>query len=136
MALFVDGHEVLLLDQATPPEPDRWDLPGGGLNPTEDLITGLRREVAEETGLTDFQIERLLTVAEGFYPRPYGQLHNLHIIYLCSVSPKPTTFHCSDPQEVGDRGIRWLPATTLTAADCSNRAWQALISAGLVHPMA
>lgn len=50
-----------------PPEPHCWYLPGGGLEPLETLSSGLRREVKEEIGLIDFQVERLLTVAEAFY---------------------------------------------------------------------
>ena len=66
VALFVWDDQVLLLHQITPPEPDLWDLPGGRLEIDEDLLTGLRREVYEELGLTVFQVERLLTVAENF----------------------------------------------------------------------
>ncbi|MEM7772506.1 MAG: NUDIX hydrolase [Cyanobacteria bacterium P01_E01_bin.6] len=44
VALFVDGDDVLLLHQMTPPEPDCWDLPGGGLEAHESLMDGLRRE--------------------------------------------------------------------------------------------
>ncbi|MDJ0507961.1 MAG: hypothetical protein QNJ64_01710 [Crocosphaera sp.] len=46
------------------------------------LIEGLRREVEEETGITDFKIEKLLTVAESFVPETEGNiLHTVNIIY-------------------------------------------------------
>jgi 8-oxo-dGTP pyrophosphatase MutT (NUDIX family) len=57
-----------MLHQVSPPEPDCWDLPGGGLEPLEPLLLGLRREVWEETGIQDFQCDRLLTVFEQFFP--------------------------------------------------------------------
>jgi ADP-ribose pyrophosphatase YjhB (NUDIX family) len=41
VALFLEGDAILLLHQITPPEPDCWDLPGGGLRPEEDLMTRL-----------------------------------------------------------------------------------------------
>lgn len=131
VALFVEGEEVLLLHQMTPPEPDCWDLPGGGLDPVEDLMAGLRREVAEETGITEFQVERLLTLSEHFYPEATGQLHALNIIYLCRVHPQPQVFTIADEEEVGPQGIRWLPARELRPQDCSSRVWQALQAAGL-----
>jgi 8-oxo-dGTP diphosphatase len=52
VGLFIDNHEVLLLHQTTPLEPDCWDLPGGGLEPGETLFAGLKREIQEETGGT------------------------------------------------------------------------------------
>jgi 8-oxo-dGTP diphosphatase len=131
LALFIDHDDVLLLHQMTPPEPDCWDLPGGGLDPAEDLLTGLRREVQEETGLTDFTIESLLTVVEGFYPRDYGQLHTLNLIYRCSVSPRPTVFSPTDLEEIGPKGIQWHSIPDLYRDQCSHRTWEALAAAGL-----
>lgn len=133
VALFVCDSEVLLLHQMTPPEPDCWDLPGGGLEPTEDLLSGLRREVKEEIGLQRFTVERLLTVAEAFYEEGEGQmLHKLDIIYQCRATPRPTTFATLDTEEVGPKGIRWIPITDLIPAQCASRVWKALQAADLV----
>jgi len=45
------------------------------------VISGLRREVHKEIGLTDFQVERLLTISEAFYVEKEDQkLHKLNII--------------------------------------------------------
>lgn len=133
VALFVDGGEVLLLHQMTPPEPDCWDLPGGGLDPAEDLMSGLRREVAEETGIHHFQVERLLTVMEGFYPAASETMHTISLIYQCRVQPKPQVFEC-DPMEVGPGGVRWLQVAELNRHQCSSRTWKALMAVGLVSP--
>jgi len=133
VALFVCDREVLLLHQMTPPEPNCWDLPGGSLEPAEDLISGLRREVREETGLVQFSVERLLTVAEAFYEEAEDQtLHKLDIIYQCWVDPKPTQFAPSDIQEVGPRGIRWLAVADLPRDGCASRVWKALQAAELI----
>lgn len=129
VALFMDGDEALLLHQMTPPEPDCWDLPGGGLDPAEDLLTGLRREVAEETGILEFTVERLLTVVEGFYTLSPNtpdedRVHSVSLIYQCRVHPRPSQF-VGDPQEVEPKGIRWLSIISLRRQECSTRAWQA-----------
>ncbi len=53
-AFVVDGSGRLLLLECT--DPDRphlrwWELPGGGVEPGEDEVDALRRELLEETGL-------------------------------------------------------------------------------------
>jgi len=134
VALFVAADQrVLVLHQMTPPEPDCWDLPGGGLEPHEPILDGLRREVAEETGIIDFQVEGWLAIAETFHERPRELLHTINLIYQCRVEPPPTHFANSDPHEVGPRGLQWLPASALQRADCSSRCWQALQAAGLLN---
>lgn len=52
-ALFGPDGDVLLLRRASS---DRWDVPGGRLRASEDVVAGLRREVREETGL-DVDVE-------------------------------------------------------------------------------
>lgn len=131
VALFVDADAVLLLHQMTLPEPDCWDLPGGGLEPHEELLVGLEREVQEETGIVHFKVDRLLTVFESFFPRKDDPLHALNIIYQCSVNPRPTNLS-GDPTEVGPRGVQWLRVAELRREDCSSRSWAALQVAGLV----
>jgi 8-oxo-dGTP diphosphatase len=132
VGLFIDNHEVLLLHQTTPPEPDCWDLPGGGLEPGETLFAGLKREIQEETGIEEFNVDKLLTVVEGFFPQPDDQLmHTLNIIYQCSLDSKPLTLASND-SEIGIKGIQWLDISELTPENCSNRAWKALQTVNLV----
>lgn len=132
VGLFIDNHEVLLLHQITPPEPDCWDLPGGGLEPGETLFAGLKREIQEETGIEEFNVDKLLTVIEGFFPQPDDQLmHTLNIIYQCSLDSKPLTLASNDP-EIGSKGIQWLDISELAPENCSTRAWKALQTVNLV----
>lgn len=133
VALFVWDDQVLLLHQITPPETDLWDLPGGRLEVAEDLLTGLRREVYEELGLTVFQVERLLTVAENFYLEEDHRLHKLDIIYQCRVAAKPIQFTPIDLTEIGPQGIQWHAVNTITANLCTRRTWAALQAAQLVE---
>jgi ADP-ribose pyrophosphatase YjhB (NUDIX family) len=51
-AVLVDAAgRVLLGRRAVEPELGKWDLPGGFLGEGEEPLTGLRRELREETGL-------------------------------------------------------------------------------------
>lgn len=47
-ALFGPSGDLLLLRRASN---DAWDIPGGRLGASESVVSGLRREVREETGL-------------------------------------------------------------------------------------
>lgn len=47
------NDEYLLLKRAQPIVQGRitWDIPGGRINPEETLLSGLQREIKEETGI-------------------------------------------------------------------------------------
>ncbi|HEY9638909.1 MAG TPA: NUDIX domain-containing protein [Coleofasciculaceae cyanobacterium] len=130
LGLILDAGDVLLIHQMDPPEPDRWDLPGGGLEPHEKLMEGLAREIREETSLIDFHVKELLTIVETFMERRHGGTqHQLNIIYHCAVPYRPAELY-SDESEVGEKGIQWLPIESLTRESCTTRAWQALQTVG------
>lgn len=132
MGLFIQSDKVLMIHKMTGPEVDCWDLPGGGIQPGEPLMQALQREIQEETGLTDFRVQSLLTVVENFYPNWQSQLlHSLSIIYICAVDGDPILRTHGD-REVGSRGVQWLPVATLTADACSARSWKALQVAGAI----
>jgi len=56
-ALLTTPDRDVLLMRVTFPDPLRvlWITPGGGLDPGEDLLSGLRRELREEVGHDDFE---------------------------------------------------------------------------------
>ena len=62
-ALVLNSEGQILLQHRSPTkdvQPDRWDTSvGGHLEPGEDPDTGVRREIAEELGITDVEPEFL-----------------------------------------------------------------------------
>jgi 8-oxo-dGTP diphosphatase len=64
-----DGGRVLLGRRRDDPSAGLWDLPGGFLHEGEDALTGLRREVREETGLELEPVEFLGTWNEPYQGR-------------------------------------------------------------------
>ncbi len=131
MGLFTRGNTVLVIDKRTEPEANKWDIPGGKFEPNESMAEGLRREVREETGITSFEIGRLLTVSEEFLPRKDKLLHSVSIIYKCKVQGDPP-LRPTGPDEVGPRGVCWMPLSELKQEECTVRSWRAFMAAGLV----
>lgn len=85
--LVFDGGCVLLVERGKDPLKGWWSLPGGILETGERLVEGVKREVAEETGLEVepyemFEIfERILRDDEG-----RAEYHYVLIDYLCRVT--------------------------------------------------
>jgi len=77
--LISPEREILLMRTALPTLDDRtgWITPGGGIAPREDPLSGLRRELLEETGLGDPEIgPEVWTRRHSFRVR--GQTWNQH----------------------------------------------------------
>ncbi|MFF2050856.1 NUDIX hydrolase [Leifsonia sp. NPDC058194] len=67
-----------------------WTLPGGGIDPGEDPVDAVVREIAEETGYTAeagdlLGIDSKVVPAEQRFTPDSGPLHALRIIYRASV---------------------------------------------------
>lgn len=78
-------------------EGQRWQAVGGRLEQGERLAEGLRREVQEETGITDFTVGPVVHVDEWF-ASPEGQhKHIVAIFFRCHTTA--TTVTLSDEHE-------------------------------------
>lgn len=59
-----DELQVLLIQRARPPYRGAWALPGGFINPDENLTECARRELEEETGIAEVFMEQLHTFSD------------------------------------------------------------------------
>lgn len=59
-----DDLKILLIERGAEPFKGRWALPGGFAQVGEHLDDTARRELAEETGLTDIYLEQLYTFSD------------------------------------------------------------------------
>jgi 8-oxo-dGTP diphosphatase len=90
--LLTPAAEVLLVRFEFPTR-QVWALPGGGLDPGEDHLTALHRELAEETGLLDADVgphiwtrEHVIPFVDGTYD---GQRDQIHLVRTERFEPVP-----------------------------------------------
>ena len=112
--VIVRDGKALITKRGRPPEKGRFDIPGGFLEPDEDPVSGLEREVDEELGMT---IEVSFDDFVHAVPHKYGEdgdwtLAMGFIVRQSSGEPEPA----DDVEEV-----RWVSLEDLDAVDF---AWE------------
>ena len=83
-ALIFEDGKILLVERGKEPLKGYWSIPGGIVETGERLVDGIRREVAEETGL-DVEPYFLFEIFERVIPDEEGkpEYHYVLIDYLC-----------------------------------------------------
>ena len=95
--VVIDAGRALLIRRGSPPLENQWSIPGGMVELGETLEQGVRRELAEETGL-DVNVIAFIEVFERIDPAPQGvdgkpgsvdairpQYHFVILDYLCEA---------------------------------------------------
>ena len=90
-------------------------FPGGGIEMNESLEDGLRREIKEETGLTDILIgEHAFMEETFFYYEPDDEgYHSFLSFYLCTLRSVPQTIVGTEPDAVLHEA-EWIPIQKIT----------------------
>ena len=98
---MLDPDDRVLLVRFEFPTASVWGLPGGGVEATEDPVSALRRELAEELGLVDTPVgphvwDRLHLVTfdhgdptRGLGGRWDGQQDQVHLVRTDHFEPSP-----------------------------------------------
>jgi 8-oxo-dGTP diphosphatase len=83
--VIADGR-ALLIRRRSPPLEGEWSIPGGMLEVGETIEEGVRRELAEETGL-EVRVLDFIEVFERIFPDQDGRTkyHFVILDYLCAV---------------------------------------------------
>ncbi|MFF4313787.1 NUDIX hydrolase [Streptomyces sp. 900105755] len=104
LTLRAGALHVLLVERGQEPYAGQWALPGGFLLPRESAETAARRELAEETGLSDvsgLHLEQLRTYSE---PDRDPRMRVVSVAFTALLPDAP------EPHGGGDAAqARWLP---------------------------
>ena len=93
--------KVLLVKRGIPPFKDQMAIPGGFVLPEEDLDAAARRELREETGVTDVYLEQLYTFGD---PKRDPRERIISITYFALISADQKLRAGTDASEA-----RWWP---------------------------
>jgi len=84
--LIDDRGRTLLFRAQMPGFPDGsrvfWITPGGGIEPGEDALAAVRREVFEETGLSDFEVGPCVWRRDHTFRWGSGQLRQVESYFV------------------------------------------------------
>lgn len=124
-ALIKVGDLVLMVE----PEcaPGVWTLPGGGIEPHESLLDGLRRECSEELGFgVAIEPQTPLYLGEhGFYFKWTDEyLHSLVMVFAGRVTPDILDGRVLVPPDPGEiLRIAWVHLRELDGRNCHHVIW-------------
>jgi len=84
--VVISKGRALLVKRGAPPLEGQWSIPGGMLETGETLLEGVRRELAEETGL-EVRVVELIEVFERISLDTAGKAkyHYVVLDYLCET---------------------------------------------------
>jgi len=121
----IDGkNNVLLVNQFRQPvEKELLEIPAGGIDPGEDPLTAVRREMQEETGYLPQKVERL----GGFYATPGYGTEYLHLYLATDLIP--SQLYAEDTESIK---LVQVPISQILALIASGRICDAKSIAGLL----
>ena len=97
---------VLLIQRKADPFRGKWALPGGFVDENERLVDAARRELKEETGVEQADLEQLHTFGDpGRDPRGW----TVSVVYLALVSPDQLNPTAGDDAAA----VGWYPLAEL-----------------------
>jgi len=123
--VVIDADDnVLLVEQFREPvEKALLEIPAGGIDPGEDPVTTVCRELREETGYLPRKVERL----GGFYSAPGYSSEYLYLYLATDLTSSP--LHAEDTENI--RLVR-VPIAQITSLITSGNICDAKSIAGLL----
>jgi 8-oxo-dGTP diphosphatase len=111
-AIVVDGDRVLLVQRGRPPAAGRWSIPGGLVDVGEPVEAAVRREVAEECGLT-VRLHGLVGFVDRIIRDAEGRVQYHYVLLDFLATPESGTASAGSDA----RALRWSTLGELSALE-------------------
>lgn len=92
-----------------------YSLPGGGVEPGEDVLTALKREIYEETGCTCDQTEELGYVYEN---RAHQDFTSESHYFIVTCKHTAASIHLTDSEIANKTSVQWHPFEKIVHLIC------------------
>ncbi|MGH2996593.1 MAG: NUDIX hydrolase [Gaiellaceae bacterium] len=119
LAIVIDDSDRILLVKFDFGDRIVWATPGGGIEDGETDEHAVRRELAEEAGLDDFELGPLVWTRTYLVPlgggRWDGQTESYYLVHTPSFEPAPRLTW--ELRAEGMTAVRWWTLDELEAAD-------------------
>lgn len=122
VALGGDDNVLLVKQYRKAIEKELLEIPAGGIEPSEDPVAAVQREMREETGFLPRKIERL----GGFYSTPGYCNEYLYLFFAADLTPSP--LEAEDTESIS---VVWVPLKDIPGFITSGKICDAKSIAGL-----
>ena len=123
VAVDADDNVLLVKQFRKSVEKELLEIPAGGIDPGEDPVTTVRREMQEETGYLPRKVERL----GGFYSSPGFCTEYLHLYLATDLTPSP--LYAEDTESIK---LTRVPISQIPSLITSGKIGDAKSIAGLL----
>ncbi len=122
----IDANDnVLLVNQFRKPvEKELLEIPAGGIDPGEDPVATVRREMREETGYLPQKVERL----GGFYSTPGYGTEYLHLYLATDLTPSPLYAEDTESIKLVRVPISQIPSLIASGSICDAKSIAGLLT--------
>ncbi len=122
----IDANDnVLLVNQFRKPvEKELLEIPAGGIDPDEDPVTTVRREMQEETGYLPRKVERL----GGFYAAPGYCTEYLHLYLPTDLIPSQLYAEDTESIKLVPVPISQIPSLIASGSICDAKSIAGLLT--------
>ncbi len=124
VAIDADDSVLLVKQFRKSVEKELLEIPAGGIDPGEDPVTAVRREMQEETGYLPQKVERL----GGFYSTPGYCTEYLHLYLATDLTPSQLFAEDTESIKLVRVPISQIPSLIASGKICDAKSIAGLLT--------
>ncbi len=123
VAVDADGKLLLVKQFRQPVEKELLEIPAGGIEPGEDPVATVRREMQEETGYLPQRVERL----GGFYSAPGFCTEYLYLYLATDLTPSQLQAEDTESIQLVRLPVSQIPSLIASGSICDAKSIAGLL---------